>query len=382
MAHYRIDLGENSFAITDNGIGFKEKEFKSFLAPNISFKDGETSRGNKGVGATYIAYGFDHLQFATKGNDHEFAGEIKNGRTWVDDNKGIVTRPVVIESGFAETAFTAVDRGASFKIRFGGNNTRPKDLSWYKATTAEQWLYLLLIKTPLGAVQFQAGETNSIRFDLSVVDKSGGKTTVTNYDATYMYPHTKIKASVNIKEVLALQQKLLNQGKDASVLPNKYYKSNGIYEVYKTDELLEIRNWGDEGTAEIIKQYNVEAYGYFAYSTSVWDQLNDEIAKLRRGYRVLKGGLQLANNQMIQGDLILIPLRSDTGHQHQCHIVVHFRGADPDLGRKGFQPELKEAAEAISVAIVNKLKKWKKLLKSDSGTKALEINKVANFCDL
>lgn len=43
-----IDLRENSFAITDNGIGFKEKEFKSFLAPNISFKDGETSRGNKG----------------------------------------------------------------------------------------------------------------------------------------------------------------------------------------------------------------------------------------------------------------------------------------------------------------------------------------------
>lgn len=30
-----INLLENSFSITDNGIGFNEKEFESFLAPNI-----------------------------------------------------------------------------------------------------------------------------------------------------------------------------------------------------------------------------------------------------------------------------------------------------------------------------------------------------------
>ncbi|WP_279496895.1 hypothetical protein [Aeromonas veronii] len=67
-----IDLLENSFSITDNGVGFNEKEFKAFLAPNISFKNGGSTRGNKGVGATYIGYGFDYLQFGTKGNGHEF----------------------------------------------------------------------------------------------------------------------------------------------------------------------------------------------------------------------------------------------------------------------------------------------------------------------
>ncbi len=34
-----IDLSENSISITDNGIGFDEDQFKSFLAPNISFKE-------------------------------------------------------------------------------------------------------------------------------------------------------------------------------------------------------------------------------------------------------------------------------------------------------------------------------------------------------
>ncbi len=41
--------------------------------------------------------------------------------------------------------------------------------------------------------------------------------------------------------------------------------------------------------------------------------------------------------------------------------------ADPDLGRKGFQPELREVAQQVSVAIVNLLKKWRHLLKKDSG---------------
>lgn len=79
---------------------------------------------------------------------------------------------------------------------------------------------------------------------------------------------------------------------------------------------------------------------------------------------------------MTQGDLIIIPLTSNTGYQNQCHIVVHFKGADPDLGRKGFQPELKDAAEKVAVGIVNKLKGWRTLLKSDSGVRPDIVKEV------
>lgn len=54
-----INLQENSIEVVDNGVGFESTEFKSFLAPNISFKSGNRTRGNKGVGVTYIAYGFN-----------------------------------------------------------------------------------------------------------------------------------------------------------------------------------------------------------------------------------------------------------------------------------------------------------------------------------
>lgn len=363
-----IDLSDNSFSITDNGIGFNEKEFESFLAPNISFKGDGQTRGNKGVGSTYIGYGFDCLQFGTKGNGHEFFGELVGGRDWVEDYKGVKTRPVVVATKCSIPEFENINRGSSFKIKFGGDHTRPKNLSWYSATKPDQWLYLLLIKTPLGSIDYMDCDNTSIKFDLKVINKNGEENTLTDQEAKYMYPHLKIKASVNLKDVIALQSNLISQGKDAAAIPNKYMKSNGIYEFFNAGEVLSLR-LGDDEHRSLIEQYNIEAYGYFTYSTSVWDQFNDTLANLRKGYRVLRGGLQMANNHMTQGELVAIPLTSNIGYQNQCHIVVHFKNADPDLGRKGFQPELKEIAEKISVAIVNRFKKWKKLLKVDSGVK-------------
>ncbi|MWB95860.1 ATP-binding protein [Flavobacterium sp. GA093] len=372
-----INLAENSFTIADNGIGFNEKEFKSFLAPNISYKDGEKTRGNKGVGSTYIGYGFNYLEFGTKGNGHEFKGKLVGGRDWVEDFKGIKTRPVVTECIDRNPYFDQIKRGATFKIIFEGDNIRPKDLSWYTAKTPEQWFHLLLLKTPLGSIKYiDNDDTTPIVFDLNVVKKDGTLNTLKDINAAYIFPHNAIKASNSLKEVLMYQTKAIEAGRDSSAIPSRFKRANGIYEFFTTDEILKFRK-NDEEFNEIIKLYKVEAYGYFTYSTAVWDQFNDSIANLRKGYRVLRGGLQLANNKMIQGELIAIPLTSNIGYQNQCHIIVHFKDADPDLGRKGFQPELKDQAEKLSVAIVNRFKSWKILLKSDTGAKpdiAKEIN--------
>jgi hypothetical protein len=68
----KIDLEDDTICVTDNGVGFSEEEFKSFLAPNVSFKT--DSRGNKGVGATYLGYGFNFLQIGTKTPDFSYIG--------------------------------------------------------------------------------------------------------------------------------------------------------------------------------------------------------------------------------------------------------------------------------------------------------------------
>jgi hypothetical protein len=140
---------------------------------------------------------------------------------------------------------------------------------------------------------------------------------------------------------------------------------NAVYGFWESASLLEFAE--GEAARKLVEGFNIKAYGYFGYSVKLWDQFNDTIMGLRKGMRILRGGLQLATDHMPQGDLLVIPLNSNIGYQNQSHVIIHFQRADPDLGRKGFQPELRDVGEQLAVAIVNRLKKWRHLLKTDSG---------------
>lgn len=371
-----VDLSDNSFTITDNGIGFQKKEFEAFLAPNISFKAGSETRGNKGVGATYIAYGFNKLTIGTKNADFNFVGQMINGRSWVEDKEGLVTRPMVRPFEETPNEYDKADQGTFFKINFGGDYTRPKNLAYFSAVNAKQWVYLLLLKTPLGGIYFNK-EASITSFYLSVTDSQGEITSIDNELATYIYPHLKIKASADVKEILETQHTLISKGKDPSKLPAKFERLNGLYETFDSDQIKSLpTNKLESRHYDLVDEYSIEAYGYFGYSTQLWDEFNDHLAKLRKGYRVLRGGLLIANNNMIQGDYIAIPLTSNIGYQNQSHVIVHLKNADPDLGRKGFQPEIRELCEIVSVGIINKLKKWKLKLRSDSGAKPMITTQI------
>lgn len=378
--YIKIDLQENSFSLIDSGIGFNKIEFTSFLSPDISFKNEEKStRGNKGVGATFLAYGYNELQISTKSPSFSTSCVINNGRKWVEDEKSTITRPMVKVTQGDSGKINEIERGSSFKIKFGGDKTRPKNLSYFNATTADQWRYLLLIKTPLGNVNFEK-QKNPILFDIEVIDNQGNRSILENQEAKYMFPHEVISSNVDLKIINSLQSKLIQDGKDPSSIPASYKNLNGIYEFFSYEDLV---NYFDtrltDQEQELLIEYEISAYGYFCYSVKIWDQFSDNIAKLRKGVRILRGGLQLCNNRMPQGELILIPLQQNIGYQNQSHILIHFHNAHPDLGRKGFQPELEELAEKLSVLIVNRLKVWRKLLKNDTGAAPQIVNEGKIF---
>ena len=365
----KINLRENSLEVVDNGCGFVEAEFRSFIAPSISFKSGNKTRGNKGVGVTYIAYGFNELIIRTKNKNFSYDCAISRGREWVDDVEGVVPRPKMEKTEGNSDFFDSVDQGTSFKLKFSGQNIRPGNLAWYQAQSADQWLYLLLLKTPLGHINLADLNSSPVEFDLTVVGSDGSITAENDRHARYKYPNIEISASQKLSVIKSAQQKALNLGKDSTLAIQKFKQSHGLYELYDSNDIKNIIS-AKEIEIELISKYNISAYGYFVYSTEVWDQLNDKKAKLRKGLRVLKGGLQLANNGMPQGELITIPLTKAIGYQNQAHVIVHFEGADPDLGRKGFQPELKDLAERISVAIVRQLSARRDILKTDSGAQS------------
>ncbi len=360
-----VDLRDNSFSVTDNGMGFSEEEFRRFLSPNVSYKDGKPTRGSKGVGATYLAFGFNYLQLGTRTPGFEAIAEIRDARAWADGAKD-ASYPMVIPSTLLHKPFADVDRGSTFTLRFGGGNTRPTDLGYFGAVTPQQWRTILLIKTPLGQISLSPPAESPIVFDLEVIGRDGTPSGLTEQAARYIFPHDVVDQSVDLKDIsdeLRRRAENLQTGD----LPARFRNLSAVYLRWRTDQIVDGLFSEDPAKADICERYQVQAYAYFCYSVAIWDQFNDDVVQLRRGARIIRGGLQLATNRMPQGDLIAIPLTSNIGYQNQVHAVVHFSGADPDLGRKGLQPELEDLAEGISVSMVSILRRHRHLLKRDTG---------------
>jgi len=362
-----INLRDNAICVTDNGIGFSREQFRDFLRPNVSFKGGGT-RGDKGVGATYLAYGFNFLQMGTKTRDFSYVGEIQGGREWVEDEKSVKTRPTVVHSQPLHAAFQSIDQGSTFCLKLVGEFIRPRSLDWAGADSCNQWKVMLRIKTPLGGIYLDRSRPNTV-CELTVVKKNGEAETQTITDCEYVYPHTVIETCVNLREVVKKQLELASKSKSVT-LPDNFKELNGVYAYWnfadsKTEDNLPLSLNKQE--KDLLVKHRVSMYGFFTYSTDVWDEYNDNVVKLRKGMRILKGGLQMATNGMPQGELVLIPLGHNVYYQHMSHVVVHFAIADADLGRKGFQPELRELAENLSAAAVRVFQEWKMLLKKPTG---------------
>jgi hypothetical protein len=113
-------------------------------------------------------------------------------------------------------------------------------------------------------------------------------------------------------------------------------------------------------------------YVFMCYSTNLWDDYNDNSLSLRKGSRILRGGIQQATKHMPQGAPIPIPLTNNMGFQQITHVVVHFHNAEPDLGRKGFQPEHSALAGTLARAGVTAFRKFfDRLLRKNTGAPAL-----------
>lgn len=124
-----------------------------------------------------------------------------------------------------------------------------------------------------------------------VIDKSGVESTIDNVETRYKFPHMEIGASQKLSIITETQLKAIDKGRDPSKAIEKFRKSNGIYDVYSTAEIINKFRFNQDEKI-LIEKYCTTAYGYFAYSTEVWDKLNDGKAKLRKGLRILRGGFR------------------------------------------------------------------------------------------
>jgi hypothetical protein len=190
-----IDLHQQTVQVTDNGCGMSMQQLRQFLRPNFSFKAGTVTRGNTGVGATYLGYGFNSLHVSTKVEGVTVSGRIENGRRWVDDRTGTVPRPVIKARPPHAEAFSEVDQGTAITIQLTGDNIRPGNLGWYQAATAEQWLPLLRIMTPLGGIYLDGSSPPVTDIYVRVTSQTGNISEATISAPEYLFPNTSFKGA-------------------------------------------------------------------------------------------------------------------------------------------------------------------------------------------
>jgi len=191
-----IDLKKNCLIVSDNGIGLTKEKYEQFLAPNFSFKSGNT-RGHKGVGATYLAYGFNFIQISTKTDEFKATGRMLKAKKWLSDpNPAGNPKIQPDKDGPIDREFNRFDTGVSICVKFD-NTTHPGDLSWLKATKAEQWLPILYVKTGLGSFFHNP----DIIVILKVGDLEGNETVEEKKGIGYFWPHQIVNKSASLKKL-------------------------------------------------------------------------------------------------------------------------------------------------------------------------------------
>ncbi|WP_156369493.1 ATP-binding protein [Duganella sp. Leaf126] len=366
-----ISIQEQTVEVLDNGTGMTATQFAHCFTPNVSYKKGERLRGQKGVGATFLAYGFNYVQLKTKCDGERRAAILRQGRQWAEDGNNFVPRPKLEELKTFNCDW--LDRqvsGTSILIKLtSSTNEKPKDLGWCGATNAEQWMTLLRILTPLGGIYIEHSEFKPT-VEISVTDRSGTQTGTSIVNPEYFYVHDIDGVrSVDLSSIRdALSSIDGDPAHKASRIPDRFKNIECLWDFWDAKTLLSekgLDKLNDEQKA-LIEQHCVTVYGGFVSTLDIFDAFNRKLGVNER-FKYLRGGLQLATDSMPQGELLVIPLKRYIGYQRNAHIVVHFKDGNPDLGRKVFQPELRALAEEIAEKITNVFITYRNLLKPDSG---------------
>lgn len=358
-----IDLAKDGLTVTDNGVGLDQEQYSQFLAPSFSFKTGKT-RGHKGVGATYLAYGTNSIQISTRTDSFEACGRMQNARNWLYDANPAANPKVRPDArGPRDTAFQSFDRGVSISVDFD-KSTTPSDLSWLKAKTAEQWLKILSLKTGLGAIF----PNKKIRVFVRVTAEDGSITKQEAEGISYLWPHQEVKKARTLRTIAATEEKLFKKHGTNYRLPNSIARLDAIYDTITPTELPKLLSLDDTELAAV-KTHKPTLYFCYMYSAKVWQALNSSL-QVRAGQSIFQPGIQIAANNMPQGEVIQIPLTRNVGRQNQVLVVIHFENSPADLGRKGFQKEIVDFAKEVSRKLVDRpLQKVMKTLRPVTGVR-------------
>lgn len=371
-----VDLQKNRLTVSDNGTGLDETAFHRFLAPNESFKDYD-SRGSKGVGATYIAYGFNYIRVDTKTKTFSASGVMEGARNWLHD-KAASENPQVhsVDEPHTDPVFKDFDTGVSITVVFD-EKSKPSSLSWPSLNNAKAWYIALSIKTGLGAIYAES----DICVEVVCIDNAGCESFFGSEKIAYMQPYEHLE---KVKEVSFINKKYnenIEKFGAGSPIPGVISNLEAVYLDWDAKDLCEKVPKLSDSEKQMILDHSCSVRASYMYTAEIWKRLANKIG-YRNTANLYAPGIQLAADNMPQGEVIQVPLQRYTGRQNQVHLLVHFSDCVVDLGRKGFDKDFVDLAKSISTHIVQDVfSKVRNCLKTDDLKKTglLEKQKVSGW---
>lgn len=370
-----IDLQNNLLRFVDNGTGISLEQVRLFLRPNVSFKENQNYRGHKGVGATFLAYGYTSFTVHTKKNGETISATLSGGRQWAESTTENIPRPRFSGTTFDVPELEGETSGTCIEIIIGTHRDERPNFRWLGISDPNIWMKVLRLRTPLGGIYLKSGGIKP-KYDLTVRGFTGKEEAIVleSGKADFYYPHEFV-VSQRQKDITDIATKIgemnLSRKEFASKLPADFRNLDCVWNIWDKSHLLDadgaFHDEFEDSQKNLIIQHDVHVYGCFVRSRTVWETFQADELGVRPQFKVIQGGLQLASDFMVQGDLYTIPLTTAAGYQANSFIIVHFTNGNPDMGRKVFQPELKDIADRISRRVVAELRKYQPLLKADTG---------------
>ena len=229
------------------------------------------------------------------------------------------------------------------------------------------------MRTPLGGVYLSGEIPPKVKVTVTVNDYANAQTREMFDFVEYPYPHELSEVLPKVKSYEEIRTALSNIEGDSTKIPQELRNVDAFYGIWTASELVEENSpfAGQKFSTEqeeLIRRHDAAVYGCFLSTAKTWGLYQREVLRIRKEPLILKGGLLIASDHMVQGDLGVIPLTSTIGYQANTHVIVHFRDGNPDMGRKVFQPELKSLAEDLAKQVVNIFKRYLYLMREDTGT--------------
>lgn len=339
----RINTKTNKIAVVDSGRGIPLEDLRNFIAPDNTdkrglFNEGKV-RGHKGVGLTFLAYGFNNFEVESKTESGEhYQLKLEDGREWVEDREQLDPPKATIERKIDDGELD--HRGTRIELK-ADNQSQPRVLSRafnnIKLTAA-----ILEMQTAIGVVPPRDSTHPEVDARLLYTD-TAGVTKEKELRTAFRFPHVDLPSHHQVLDLGDYIQK--NSGE----VEPKAKDKKAYHAVYRTLDPQQVSDSvGSKGgevlmepeeVEKFIGNHNVYVYGLFAYSTTFRDDLTDhwEVAGNKKFHYP---GVRIATDGMVSSWKKEVSLSMAAGNKDRIWLVYHFEDIEPDMGRKDFPPEV------------------------------------------